>query len=243
VFLIRRNKPSRLLGHGEPCPSPLSCVNRRQNARHAHCLTKVLRVYQTSVLVRASPCFGPGISSDDTVTITFSAKTNMPDVSTPGLVDAVLFTPTRTVDWGSGYTGAWLTDTVLQVTLNDTRGVDPTLTRVDLMSFTVVSTYLKSEDESSTAATFSFSAAEGTWGTMTAPQVKSVVARDTGAQPGLGAGDSVIITFDTATDMVPISGAAAAAAVVEWSSPIGTMALSWRTTHVLEVRHPRLQCT
>ena len=96
---------------------------------------------------------------------------------------------------GSDVTAVWQTASSFALTLVNTTGQLSAATRVGELTVT------------STACGGAVYAVAGSWGPYAAaPRILSAVALNTGGQPGLGVGDSVLVTMDVDTDAASVLG-------------------------------------
>ena len=146
-----------------------------------------------------------GITTGDRLVVTFDVPTSMPPVGTVDEVDRVL---RMSAALGCGYTGAWASRSVLNVTITDAACADAAATAVGALVVAVrggegadVTTADRTSPPSTSVAVLS-----GSWGAKPAPDIVAVVARDANAEAdptgdgdpasvGVGVGDSVVIDF------------------------------------------------
>jgi hypothetical protein len=174
----------------------------------------------------------PGISDGDTLSILFTKATSAPPVADAEELSSVvrfsspLFTGASTAQ-PTRLTGRWvLGNTMLVITLVDTRGVVVVDTRIGVLSVNVSGVADSSGRSSSLVATGVL--VGGTWGQSSTPRFlvngRGFEASNTGRQVGIGAGDSLILRFNqpVGSDVVPVATKADIDRVFVFSTPIGT---------------------
>ena len=139
-----------------------------------------------------------GFSDGDTITITFSEKTNRPSVSTKTNLDT-LFTFSTSI--GDNYVGTWASPSVLIITILDTGAVSS----LTALTITVKQTGgLTNEAGTSLASAFTFNAAftDTEFGQKQGPFITSIKAAD--PEPiddaVFGNGDTITARFSEATN-------------------------------------------
>ena len=174
----------------------------------------------------------PGINAGDTVTLSFSVDVGAvcpPLAPLPADVAALLSFSSPP---GASYSAAWASPAALVITLLDTRGASIDATRIGALSVTLLG---DSCIDAGAVAGVPFGV-RGSWGPWPAPVLVSAVADAGGGQDGLGAGDGVLLRFDTQTNR-----AAGADGALVWSAPLGALAGTWLdpwTLHVVVTRPP-----
>ncbi len=156
----------------------------------------------------------PGLSADDVLTLYWTKPTNRPDVTTPTRVSALLsFAP----GLASVLRASWQApdDVVagagdrLVVTLSGLVNSNVTATLISAVRLGVrPGAGLRDAAGVSQNATAADVPLGGSWGDASQPQFLSnapaAVALDYGGQPGLGAGDAVLLRFNQPVAQVPV---------------------------------------
>ena len=153
-----------------------------------------------------------GLSPGDTVTVTFTRPTNMPPPDT-----VVAFHPA--LGTGSGSTVAsWVSGgSVLLVTLLSTAGVDPAAVEVATGRLSVTVRGVRGASGLSPTLPPVTTTVTGTWGAPSPPRLLWAAARDTGRNPGLDTGDSLLLRFDQAVTQLSLPSTAAVLALLAFS--------------------------
>eukprot|EP00163_Fabomonas_tropica_P028388 TRINITY_DN575_c1_g1_i2.p1 TRINITY_DN575_c1_g1~~TRINITY_DN575_c1_g1_i2.p1 ORF type:complete len:1161 (-),score=219.44 TRINITY_DN575_c1_g1_i2:122-3253(-) len=140
-------------------------------------------------------------SNGDTITIQWSNLTNTPDVATKADIDTLL---TFSGSLGVNYTGVWNSFTELVITIVDASGAGTTT--IPGLTVTVNATgkmtNLRGDSEFS-IGTYDLT---GDWGNSDPPAIISIVANDPDdGDTVYSTGDTILITFDTATNKPTIA--------------------------------------
>ena len=151
-----------------------------------------------------------GIGVGDSYLLTFTTETDAPTSQA---------TLAQLVSWSADpgtLTYTWATAATLSITIDSQTTAAPAHeTRVGTLTCSVRSHdafQLKSADGSSPGADTA-GVVTGTYGPHDPPAIASLVAANTGASPGLNAGDSITVTFNKATNVPALGGSAEGAAV------------------------------
>ncbi len=181
-----------------------------------------------TVAVDVEPVF-PGLSADDVLTLYWTKATNRPDVSTTAKVLSLLsFSPPLAsvlrATWQSGGDAVVLDAAErLVITLSGTVNSDIPSTLVPLVRITVLpSAGLRDAAGGSQNATIVNATVTGTWGDADQPQFLTsapLIALDYGGQPGLGAGDALVLRFNQPVRQVLVATKADLDALLVMSPP------------------------
>ncbi len=167
----------------------------------------------------------PGLSADDVLTVYWTKATNRPDVTTTAQVSALLsLTPPLATILRASWQAPGPSDTVagagdrLVITLSGAVSADVVGTVVSAVRVSVLpGGGLRDVGGVSQNMTTVNATVSGSWGDASQPQFLSdsptAVALDYGAQPGLGAGDAVLLRFNQPVVQVPVGSKAALDAV------------------------------
>ena len=147
----------------------------------------------------------PGLGPGDEVVVTMDVDTNASAVLAPNA--------------SVGVTSArWVDGRTWRLVIADTSGADgPAVTRVGALVF---AGRVRSADGTSPPGAVE-APLGGSWGDFPAPRIVSATAADTARAPGMGAGDTLNVTFDMDTSMPPAAG------VIAFSAPIGEFTAAW----------------
>ncbi len=165
----------------------------------------------------------PGLSADDVLTVYWTRATNRPDVTTTELVTALLsfsvaLATTLRASWQAPDGGVVGAGDRLVITLSGTVSDDVLGTVVSGLRVSVLpSGGLRDANGVSQNASVVNSTVRGSWGDASQPQFLSnspaAIALDYGGQPGLGAGDAVLLRFNQPVAQVSVGSKAALDAV------------------------------
>lgn len=163
-----------------------------------------------------------GIAANDVLTLVWDKQTSTPAATTKSEIDAFV---TFSTNFGD-YAGVWQADLrTLVVTISSVTSGDAVLaeSRVGFMTATMpaVNSVL-SADQSSPPAVGMRTLA-GTWGDHTPPQLQTAVATDAGNAPGLSNGDTLVITFNKATNRPPVATLQQLVQIIGFSANVGTL--------------------
>jgi hypothetical protein len=186
----------------------------------------------------------PGLSADDELTVYWTSTTNQPDVSSPAKLQALLlFTPPSV---GPVISATWKgpseSDDVvpnagdrLVIILRDpsNSSTPPGAVRMSVLpggGLQAVGAGAVSQN-----ASIENKPLIGTWGDASQPRFltdksdsRAVIALDYGGQPGLGAGDAVLLRFNQPVAQVPVGSKAALDALLAWEPA------TWATSYTGE---------
>ncbi|NDB88836.1 MAG: hypothetical protein EB164_07995 [Thaumarchaeota archaeon] len=143
-----------------------------------------------------------GISNGDKIDIVFAEPTNRPDPtsSVSGLTKSdldAMFTFSQSL--GADYTGQWLDNSVLQITIVDSTGASAS---VGSLTVTIKNTTveIKNSELTSRASVSTSPTLTGTFTSKPGPIIKTLIASGTNSDTAISAGDTVTVEFDRPTN-------------------------------------------
>ena len=176
-----------------------------------------------SITAANPPPLFVGYSVGDTVTVLFSSATTAPSV----VSDLVSFVPPIGVT-----TTSWRSPRELQFTVVSTTGVSATEVDVAQGALRALVANVRSAGGFSPPSAPVIVTVGGTWGVPGAVTLVSAAAVDSGHNPGLATGDSLLLSFDQPVSPVPVDNTSAVLSLLAFDPafPPGTVSMvgTWR---------------